>query len=52
MVNKGIPDITYNGIAANKYGLWKVSNGTVEFNYTGTYTFGNGTYTIVNGLVQ
>lgn len=34
--NEGIVDFSYNGYGRNMYGDWKVKNGAVDFEFTGT----------------
>ncbi len=43
----------YTGIGANNLGTWYVKNGTIDFNYTGTYNDGEGkTYYIYKNQVM
>ena len=45
-------DTTYNGLAGNQYGTWKITNGLVDFLYHGLYEAANGTFMIKDGQVD
>lgn len=45
-------DTTYNGLAGNQYGTWKITNGLVDFSFQGLCEGTNGTYMVRNGLVD
>ena len=45
-------DTTFNGLAGNQYGTWKITNGLVDFLYQGLYEAANGTFMIKNGQVD
>ena len=52
LIENGIVNFGYNGIAQNDFGWWYIRNGQVDFGYTGTVTDGNRTYQVVNGNVN
>ena len=45
-------DTTFNGLAGNQYGTWKITNGLVDFLYQGLYEAANGTFMIKDGQVD
>lgn len=45
-------DTTYNGLAGNQFGTWKITNGLVDFQYDGLCEGTNGTYMVKDGLVD
>ena len=45
-------DTTFNGLAGNQFGTWKITNGLVDFLYQGLYEAANGTFMIKDGQVD
>ena len=45
-------DPTFNGLAGNQFGTWKITNGLVDFTYQGLFDAQNGTFMIKDGLVD
>ena len=45
-------DTTFNGLAGNQYGTWKITNGLVDFLYQGLYEAANGKFMIKDGQVD
>ena len=45
-------DTTFNGLAGNQFGTWKITNGLVDFLYQGLCESENGTYMIKDGQVD
>lgn len=45
-------DTTFNGLAGNQFGTWKITNGLVDFLYQGLYDAPNGTFMIKDGQVD
>ena len=42
----------YNSLSENEYGLWKVTNGTVDFGFNGQIEYEGIVYNIVNGHAE
>ncbi len=42
-------DTSYNGLAGNEFGTWKITAGLVDFQFTGLYITENGTYMMNEG---
>lgn len=45
-------DTSYNGLAGNQFGTWKITKGLVDFLYQGLYEAENGTFMIKDGQVD
>lgn len=45
-------DTTFNGLAGNQFGTWKITNGLVDFLYQGLFESQNGTFMIKDGQVD
>ena len=45
-------DTTFNGLAGNQFGTWKITNGLVDFLYQGLFERQNGTFMIKDGQVD
>lgn len=43
---------SFNGLAGNQNGLWKIENGLVNFKYLGLVEGNNGWYMVINGKVD
>lgn len=46
------PNTTFNGLAANEFGIWKIKDGHVDFPYVGLCSDANGTYMVNRGKVD
>lgn len=45
-------DTSFNGLAGNQFGTWKITKGLVDFLYQGLYEAENGTFMIKDGQVD